>query len=81
MKPEVKDFLRHFLVEMLVYSGLVFLYICLVLHFLGNWLEGLFLHNRKLYAGMALGLIVGQGIALEVLTKALLRLVRAGRGR
>jgi hypothetical protein len=81
MKPEAKEFLKHFLVEMLVYAGLVFLYIFLVLHFLGHWLEGLYVQDRKVYAGVALGLIVGQGIALEVLTTALLRLVRGGGGR
>ena len=81
MKPEAKEFLKHFLIELLVYSALIFLYIFLVLHFAGNWLEELFVHNRKLYAVVALGLIIGQGALLEVLTSALLRLVRTGGGR
>ena len=81
MKSEIKDFLTHSTIELMVYAGLVFGYFVLVLHWLGHWLDQLFQTDRALYAGVALGLIVGQGVVLELLTSALLWLIRVGRGR
>ena len=81
MKREIKEFLKNSSIELLVYAALVLGYFFLVLHFLGNWLDGLFVNNRQLYAGAALGLILGQGIVLELLTTLLVRLVRAARRR
>jgi hypothetical protein len=81
MKPEVKEFLKNSGIELLVYSVLVCGYFFLVLHFLGTWLNTLFTEDRRLYAGVALGLILVQGVALELLTTALVWLVRAGRRR
>jgi hypothetical protein len=79
MKPEIKEFLANSSIELLVYCVLVCAYFFLVLHFLGDWLNGLFLQDRRVYAAVALGLIVGQGVALELLTGLILRLVRARR--
>jgi len=76
MKPEVKSSLKSFLVELVVYGMLVGGYFFLVLHFLGGWLEGLFESNRRWYAAIALGLIIGQGFLLEILTTALLALIK-----
>ncbi|HEV2207515.1 MAG TPA: hypothetical protein VG167_01995 [Verrucomicrobiae bacterium] len=70
---------RSFLVEIVVYAGLVAGYYFLVLRFLGNWLEWLFAHERRAYAGIALGLIIGQGFLLELLTRWLLRWVKHAR--
>ena len=81
MKPEIKEFLQNSSIELLVYSALVLGYFFLVLHFLGDWLHDLFVNNRQLYAGVALGLILGQGVVLELLTTVLVRLVRAARRR
>jgi hypothetical protein len=61
-----------FVLEMLLYAGLVAGYYFLVLHFLGNSLKDLFDHQRHLYAALALALIIGQGLLLEVLTRVLL---------
>jgi hypothetical protein len=72
MKRHVENSLRSFLVEFVVYTALVAAYYFLVLHFLGDWLLRLFLHQRNVYAGMALGLIIGQGFLLELLTRSLL---------
>jgi hypothetical protein len=72
MKPEVKHSLKSFLVELMVYAALVAGYYFLVLHFLGDWLLHLFQSERRLYAGVALGLIVAQGLLLEMLTRLLL---------
>ena len=66
---------RRFLLELAVYAALVISYFFLVLHFLGDWLKHLFDQRRTLYAITALGLIVSQGIALEMVTTTLLKLM------
>ncbi len=76
MKREVENSLRSFLVEFVVYTILVVGYYLLVLHYLGGWLNGLFKSNRTAYAWIALGLIIGQGILLDLLTKLLLAWIR-----
>jgi hypothetical protein len=72
MKPEVESSLRSFLVEVVVYAALVTGYYLLVLEFLGAWLYRLFTTERQLYAAVALLLIIGQGMVLEMLTRLLL---------
>jgi hypothetical protein len=62
-----------FLLELVVYAVLVTGYFFLVLHSLGGGLRNLFETNKTAYAFVALALIVGQGVLLEVLTSALLR--------
>ena len=76
MEEKPKSALKTFLIELLVYAALVFFYVLLVIRLLGNWLYGLFEHTKIHYAIAALLLIVGQGIALEMLTTLLLKLVR-----
>jgi hypothetical protein len=60
----------------MLYAALVTGYFLLALRFLNDWLKHLFDENRILYAVTALGLIVGQGALLEMLTTALLKLLR-----
>jgi hypothetical protein len=72
MKPELKASIRRFALELVVYSLLVAGYYLLVLHFLGGGLADLYLHERRTYAALALGLIVAQGFVLEILTRFLL---------
>lgn len=72
MKPAVKSSLKSFVVELVVYAALVTGYYLLVLHFMGDWLLRLFQTERRLYAGLALGLIIAQGLLLEMLTRFLL---------
>ena len=79
MKKEIKSVFKSFAVELVVYSALVIGYFFLVLHFLGRWLFQLFQQERKIYALVALLLIIGQGILLEILTRALLWFIRPGR--
>jgi hypothetical protein len=76
VKAEVKNSLKSYLVELVLYSALVAGYYFLVLHFLGNWLLHIYESNRKTYAGVALGLILAQGFLLEVLTRALLAWIK-----
>jgi len=72
MKHQIRRSLKPFLFELVVYAVLVAAYYGFVLHFLGNSLQHVYQHDRRLYAALALGLIVGQGFLLEVLTRLLL---------
>lgn len=65
-----------FLAELALYAVFVVGYFFLVLHFLGGWLKQVFDENKNLYAILALALITVQGIFLEMLTSALLNLIR-----
>ena len=76
MKPEIKSSLKSFVIELVVYAGLVVGYFFLVLNFLGDWLHRLFESDRSFYAVMALALIVFQGIALELLTRFLFAFIK-----
>jgi hypothetical protein len=72
VKQTTKISFNLFVLELLVYAGLVTVYYLLVLHFLGPWLRDVFEHKRHVYAALALGLIIGQGFLLEALTRVLL---------
>jgi hypothetical protein len=76
MKKETAKTLRAFLVELVVYAGLVVAYFFLVLHFLGGWLYHLETRHRYSYAAVAILLIIGQAILLESVTTLLLRMLR-----
>jgi hypothetical protein len=79
MKGETQRSFRTFLVEFAVYVALVILYFSFVLKFLGSWLVKIYETNRPLYAALALGLIVVQGVVLEAVTSALLAFIRPRR--
>ena len=72
MKPDLKATIQRFALELVVYTLLLTGYYFLVLHLLGHRLETLYVDQRKLYAVLALALIVAQGLLLEVLTRFLL---------
>jgi hypothetical protein len=76
MNAGFKTSLRMFVLEFLVYGALVIGYYFAVLHLLGDWLHHLFQNDRRVYAGMALALIVAQGILLELLTRLLLAFIQ-----
>ena len=76
MNQELKSSLKSFVIELVVYGGLVVGYFFLVLNFLGDWLHHIYEHDRKLYACVALVLIVMQGVVLEVLTRVLLNFIK-----
>ena len=75
-KKEKTKTLRAFLVELAIYAVFVTVYFFLVLHFLAGWLQDLHLHHVKLYALMAIALIIGQAVLLESVTTWLLRFLR-----
>ena len=76
MKPDTSTTLRAFLLELAVYAVLVTGYFFLVLHFLSGWLQELHLHHVKVYALVAIVLIIGQAVLLESVTTWLFRLIR-----
>jgi hypothetical protein len=79
MKKEIRSSLGRFLLELAVYAGLVTSYYLLVLKFLGAWLFGLYQNERQTYAGIALGLIIAQGVLLEILTRTLVGWIKPRR--
>jgi len=72
VKHATANSLKMFVLELFLYAALIAGYYFLVLHFLGPTLKDLYDHQRRLYAGLALGLIIGQGFLLEILTRGLL---------
>ncbi|MBA2434854.1 MAG: hypothetical protein M3Q86_11610 [Verrucomicrobiota bacterium] len=76
MKSETRKTLYSFAGELVVYGILVVAYFFLVLHFLGDWLANLNRENVKLYAFVAIGLIIGQAVVLEAVTTLIFRLMR-----
>jgi hypothetical protein len=78
-KKEKTNTLLAFVVELAVYAVFVTGYFFLVLHFLSGWLQDLHLHHVRLYASVAIVLIIGQAVVLESVTTWLLRLLRGGR--
>lgn len=76
MKAEMSTTLRAFAIELVVYAMLVIGYFFLVLHYLSGWLQHLHLHHVKLYALVAIALIIGQAVVLESVTTWLLRFLR-----
>ena len=76
MNKEAASTFKAFAVELVIYAVLVVTYFFLVLHFLGEWLYQLQLHNRYIYATVAILLIIGQAVVLENVTTFLLRLLR-----
>ena len=78
-KREVRRTLRAFVVELVLYGVLVTAYFFGVLLFLGSWLVQLEMQHIRLYAVVAIFLIIGQAVLLEAITTALLRLLRGGR--
>ncbi len=78
-KTVVRRTLRAFALELVVYAALVVVYFFAVLHFLGDWLVQLETHHIRVYAVVAILLIIGQAAVLEAVTTSLLRLLRGGR--
>lgn len=76
MKPDTRKMLYSFAGELVVYGILVVAYFFLVLYFLGDWLANLNRENVRLYAFVAIGLIIGQAVVLESVTTLIFRLMR-----
>ena len=75
MKGSRKRLLRNFAIEMAVYGILVTVYFLVVLRFLKDPLSDLYQSERVIYAGLALILILAQGVALEWVTSFLIKIL------
>jgi len=80
VKSKLSLAVRPFLIELLVYAVLVGVYVVFVIGLLNAWLHGLYDHNKTLYAFIALLLIIGQGVVLEMVTTLLLKLIGSRSG-
>jgi NADH:ubiquinone oxidoreductase subunit 6 (subunit J) len=80
VKSKLSLAVRSFLIELLVYAVLVGVYVVFVIGLLNAWLHGLYDHNKTLYAFIALLLIIGQGVVLEMVTTLLLKLIGSRSG-
>ena len=78
-KTAVRRTLRAFALELVIYAALVTGYFFTVLHFLGGWLVQLETRHIRVYAVVAILLILGQAVVLETVTTGLMRLLRRGR--
>jgi Kef-type K+ transport system membrane component KefB len=58
---------KSFVVELAVYALLVVAYFFVVLHYLGGWFKELYDHDRELFAIMALVVMIGQAVGLEII--------------
>ncbi|MGB3713852.1 MAG: hypothetical protein WA996_05410 [Candidatus Promineifilaceae bacterium] len=72
MQSNHKTLIRNFAIELIVYAILVIAYFFLVLRTLGPWLTGLYDNNLRVYAIVALVLIVVQAVILEAVTSFLI---------
>jgi len=78
MNKELKKALTAAWIELPAYAVLVGLYLWLAVRCLSSWLAQLFHEHKAIYAVVAVGLIVAQGLLLELMERGLLAL---GRGR
>ncbi len=67
---------KTFLFELLLYAILLAVYFALVLHYLGGWFKDLFDHDRRLFAVMALTVMITQTVVLESVSSFLIWLLR-----
>ena len=67
---------KTFFLELLLYAILLVGYFAFVLHYLGGWFKQLFDHNRDLFAVMALVVMIGQTVGLEIVSSLLIWLLR-----
>jgi hypothetical protein len=72
MKSNSRILVRNFAIELVVYAILVSVYFLVVLSTLGPWLTDLYDNNLRIYAIVALALIVVQSVFLEAVTSFLI---------
>jgi hypothetical protein len=68
MGSEKRRKIRNFLVEMVIYSIMVAIYLYLVITYLAEWLVSLYDNNLVVYAILALIFIIAQSVFLDSLT-------------
>jgi hypothetical protein len=69
--------LKAYIIQLAIFAVLVVSYFFLVLNFLSQWLKGLFDQNTLVYALVAWALIAAQGVVLEIIAAAVLKVVES----
>lgn len=75
-KLEPKILFRNLLVEITIYSVLIFGYYLLVLRWMGDWLMNMFNTNLVNYSLIGLGLIFVQAVLLDFVTSFLMKYIK-----
>ena len=75
-KLEPRILFRNLLIEIIIYSALIFGYYLLVLRYLGDWLMSIFQSNLVLYAVTGLSLTVIQAAFLGMVTSFLMKYIK-----
>ena len=75
-KMEPGILFRNLLIEIVIYSILIFLYYLLVLRGLDDWLMTIFNSNLVYYAFAGLGLIFTQAVLLDFVTSYLMKFIK-----
>ena len=71
--PSLRPLLRSLLLELAIYAPLVIIYFLLILRYANQFITRLYQTQTVVYAIVATGAIVVQGVMLEWLTSWLLR--------
>ena len=74
-RPLMRRLIVNFCIELIIYAILVIAYFWVVLRVLGDPLHKLFTDNLVPYAFLALGLILGQAVALEAVTSFIMSIL------
>ena len=75
-KMEPRLLFRNLLVEITIYSVLIFGYYLLVLRWMGDWLMNMFNTNLVYYSLVGLGLIFIQAVLLDFVTSFLMKYIK-----
>ena len=75
-KMEPRILFRNLLVEIIIYSVLIFGYYLLVLRWMGDWLMNMFNTNLVYYSLAGLGLIFVQAVLLDFVTSFLMKYIK-----
>ena len=75
-KLEPRILFRNLLIEIIIYSILIFGYYFLVLRRLGDWLMTMFGNNLVIYSLVGLGLIFVQAVLLDLVTSYLMKIIK-----
>jgi len=75
-KLEPHVLIRNLMIEISIYSILIFGYYLIVLRWLDEWLLAIFQSNLVVYAVTGLGLIIIQAVLLDFVTSFLMRYIK-----
>lgn len=75
-RMEPGELFRNLLIEIVIYSVLIFGYFILVLRYLADWLMTIFNTNLVTYAILGLGMILIQAVLLDFITSYLMKLIK-----